>query len=120
MSIDCADFNITEHGTKWYILKFKKSGLRYEVGICIITGDIVWANGPYEPGVHNDIMIFRDSIKSHLGFAERVEADDGCIGEAHLCINIQNLSLILKKRCICNNELGAVKRGSITVSFFGE
>ena len=82
MNVDSRDFNIAEHGTKWYSHKFKRSGLRYDVGICIMTGDIVCANEPYEPGVYNDIMIF----KSHLGFVERVEADDGYIGEAPLCI----------------------------------
>ena len=115
MNVDSRDFNIAEHGTKWYSHKFKRSGLKYDVGICIMTGDIVCANEPYEPGVYNDIMIF----KSHLGFVERVEADDWHIGEAPLCINVQKLSLILKKRCIYNNELGTVKRRLILVLNFG-
>ena len=58
-----------------------KSGLRYEIGLCIQTGDIVWVNGPYECGRWPDISIFRDSLLSHLGVNERVEADDGYVGE---------------------------------------
>jgi len=42
----------------------------------------LWINGPYACGRNPDVTIFRDSLKSHLGEAERVEADDGYIGEA--------------------------------------
>ena len=82
MSVDGTDFRIAEHGKKFYSFKFKKSALRYEVALCILTGDIVWINGPYEPGVWNDIAIFRDGIMHHLEDGERVEADDGYLGEA--------------------------------------
>ena len=81
MSVDGTDIRIAEHGKKFYSFKFRKSALRYEVAICILTGDIVWINGPYEPGIWNDIKVFRDSLLSHLEPNERVEADDGYIGE---------------------------------------
>ena len=81
VSVDGTDFRIPQHGRKFYSHKFKKSGLRYEVALCIMTGDIVWINGPYEPGIWPDIKIFRDSLMSHLGRNERVEADDGYLGE---------------------------------------
>ena len=42
----------------------------------------MWINGPYPCGDYNDILIFRDSLMSHLAEAERVEADDEYIGEA--------------------------------------
>ena len=67
VSVDGTDFHIPQHGWKFYSHKFKKSGLRYEVALCIMTGDIVWINGPYEPGIWPDIKIFRDSLMSHLG-----------------------------------------------------
>ena len=55
--------------------------------LCILTGDIVWINGPYNAGRWPDINIFRDSLLSHLGENERVEADDGYyIGEAQQCV----------------------------------
>lgn len=59
----------------------KKSGLRYEIGVCIQTGDVVWINGPYPCGKCPDIAIFRDSLMHHLGEGERAEADDGYVGE---------------------------------------
>ena len=39
-------------------------------------------NGPFVASKHNDIIFFRSSLVSHLSFGERVEADDGYIGEA--------------------------------------
>ena len=83
MSIDGTDFRVAEHGPAWSSHKYNmKSGVRYEVGLCIATGDIVWINGPYNCGRWPDISIFRNSLLSHLAPNERVEADDGYIGEA--------------------------------------
>jgi hypothetical protein len=81
ISVDGTDFRIPELGKKFYSWKYRKSGLRYEVALCILTGDIVWINGPYEAGIWNDISIFRDSLVSNLEPNERVEADDGYLGE---------------------------------------
>ena len=72
---------VPENGRTFYSFKFKKSGLRYEICLCIKTGEIVWINGPYECGMWNDLQIFRNSLMSHLEPGERVEADDGYIGE---------------------------------------
>jgi hypothetical protein len=54
---------------------------RYEIALCIQTGDIVWINGPFPCGNYNDLTIFRSGLMSELANAERVEADDGYIGE---------------------------------------
>ena len=59
----------------------EKSALGYEVELCILTGDIVWINGPF-PASYHDIRIFRSSLMSHLEQNKRVEADDGYVGEA--------------------------------------
>ena len=64
----------------WYSQKFRGPGLRYEVAVSLKQGDIVWINGPYEC-VWPDIKIFRDSLISFLDPFERVEADDGYVGE---------------------------------------
>ena len=48
----------------------------------IRTGDIVWVNGPYACGHCNDINIFWESLVTFLGPGERVETDDGYIGDA--------------------------------------
>jgi hypothetical protein len=44
----------------------------------------MWINGPFECGENPDITIFRKSLMSQLAPAERVEADDGYLGEAPL------------------------------------
>ena len=55
--------------------------MRYEVGIAIQTGWIVWINGPYRAGVP-DLVIFRHRLRQRLLVArERVEADAGYGGE---------------------------------------
>lgn len=82
MTVDGTDFRIAENGKAFFSHKFKKSGLRYEVAISILGGDIVWINGPYECGKWPDIKIMRQSLLSELDENERVEADDGYIGEA--------------------------------------
>jgi hypothetical protein len=81
MTVDCTDFRVAEQGKKFYSFKYKKSGVRYEICLCILTGDIVWINGPFECGMWNDIMIFRSALMTELSANERVEADDGYIGE---------------------------------------
>ena len=80
ISVDDTDFLIPRRGKAFYSHKFNKSALRYEVALCILTGDIVWINGPYEPGLWNDLTIFQNSLQSNLEEQERVEADDGYIG----------------------------------------
>lgn len=83
ISVDGVDFRIPNHGPAFSSHKFKKkSGLRYEIALCIQTGDCVWVNGPYPCGGYPDITIFRDSLIYNLGDGERCEADDGYIGEA--------------------------------------
>ena len=64
------------------VRSIKKPGVRYEVAISIISGDIVWINGPFPCGFYNDIKIFRQGLKNMLEDGERVEADDGYLGEA--------------------------------------
>eukprot|EP00957_Ditylum_brightwellii_P145225 11061212-Ditylum_brightwellii.AAC.1 len=76
MNVDGVDIFIPQHGKTFYSHKFKKSWLQYKLCTCIKTGDIVWVNGSYPCGNHNDIMIFRDSLTSHSFEKERVEADD--------------------------------------------
>ena len=89
-SIDCTDCKIflLKGAAKksvrkvFWSYKFKKSGIRYEVGVCIKTGFIVWVHGPFPCGQYNDITIFRHCLSSCLDVGERVECDDGYWGEA--------------------------------------
>lgn len=89
VSVDCADFRCLGQtlpngrtNKAFYSFKFKAPGLRYEVAICILTGMIVWINGPFMPGDYNDISIFRSALKFMLEDGERVEADKGYLGES--------------------------------------
>jgi hypothetical protein len=61
--------------------KFRGHGLRYEITICIIAGDIVSIVGPFPCGNWLDIEIFCYFLKGMLDRFERVEADDGYVGE---------------------------------------
>jgi len=81
--VDGIDFELAMGYSKpFYSHKFKKSGVRYEVGLCIKTGDICWWNGPYEPGIWNNEMIFKDALLSMLEYGERCETDGGYRGSA--------------------------------------
>jgi hypothetical protein len=74
---------------KFFSYKFKKPALSYEVALCIQTGAIVWINGPF-PGTWHDIEIFRSALLSHLDEHERVEADDGYVGESPRYVKCPN------------------------------
>ena len=83
LSVDGTDFRIAMGYSKpFWSYKFKKSGLRYEVGLCIKTGDICWWSGPYAPGKWNDLSIFRDGLQMMLEPGERCETDRGYQGSA--------------------------------------
>jgi hypothetical protein len=84
VSVDGTDFPILEphpfsHAN--FSHKFKGPGVRYEVAVCIRTGDIVWTNGPFQPGAWPDIKIFRKDLVHKLIRNERVEADRGYNGD---------------------------------------
>ena len=88
MSIDGTDFRIPQQGPAlpgnlFSSHKFKgKCALRYEIGVDIVSGNIAWIEGPYAAGKYPDINIFRLALAHWLDPYERVEADDGYIGEA--------------------------------------
>ena len=81
-SVDGADFRFQAHGKTFYSFKIKKGGLRYLVALCIKTGHIAYIDGPFPAGMMNDLTIFCWGMKGWLGEGERVEADDGYVGEA--------------------------------------
>ena len=51
--------------------------MRYEVGICIQTGKIVWTNGPFACGEWNDLRIARSALIYELDEEEKALADGG-------------------------------------------
>jgi hypothetical protein len=54
------------------------------LALCIKSGDLCWVNGPFPAGANPDLEIFRSGLMTYLEEFERVEADDGYIGEAPL------------------------------------
>lgn len=83
VTVDGTDFRIQQQhpfSKKWYSYKFRGPAVRYEVAVCIQTGEIVWINGPYPPGRWNDVTIFKHKLIHLLSPGEKVEADDGYRG----------------------------------------
>jgi hypothetical protein len=86
VTVDGTDFSVAEpypFETKWFSHKFKGPGLRYEVAVCIQTGDIVWTYGPFPCGRFPDLKIFWRRLMGMLQQGEKVEADNGYRGERH-------------------------------------
>lgn len=84
VSVDGTDFRIYQwkpFWKGWFSHKFRGPGLRYEVGVCIRTGWIVWIHGPYPCGNWPDLKIFRKALIRMLSLGEKVHADLGYIGE---------------------------------------
>tara|TARA_B110001450_G_scaffold248642_1_gene265077 strand:- start:273 stop:866 length:594 start_codon:yes stop_codon:yes gene_type:complete len=72
MSVDCLDCVVREPGTRmsqWdlgmYSEKHNGPGFKYEVGVCIKTGFMVWVNGPYKAATH-DKPLFEDALEKRL------------------------------------------------------
>lgn len=85
VSVDGTDFRIQEpipFDPMWYSHKFKTAGVRYEVGVAVHTGDIVWVNGAFACGPWSDLKIFRADMKHALDPHEKVIADRGYIDES--------------------------------------
>ena len=86
LSVDGTNYKVPEQGLLFFSHKFGESGVRYEITLCLLTGDCVWVYRPFEYGPWSDINIFNHSLKHHLSPFERVEADDGYVGGAPLHI----------------------------------
>ena len=85
ITLDGTDFLIDEpspRNKKWCSHKFKHAALRYEIGICIQTGYIVWVNGPYPAGQWPDLSISRDGLNQALKPWEMFVAD-GTYSDSH-------------------------------------
>ena len=110
VSVDCIDCQfqqiLIDHPTipgkkivnkALYSHKFHGPALRYEVAVSLLSNDIVWINGPFCPGDWNDIEIFRLQLINQLEYGERVEADNGYVGEAPKFV-------VCPLSCITKNE----------------
>ena len=83
MTIDGTNFRIPQKGAATKGNAFashkygEKSTLRYELGVDILAGNLVWIQGPYPVGKYSDIVIFNEVLTFFLEPGERVEADKG-------------------------------------------
>ena len=86
LCIDGTDVPILEPGNRssvWWSHKFNGPGVRYEVGTCIQTGEIVWFRGPFPCNI-KDRDIFDAFLAERLLPGEGVEADGGYSGRAQI------------------------------------
>ncbi|KDO22032.1 hypothetical protein SPRG_12241 [Saprolegnia parasitica CBS 223.65] len=74
---DCRIYEPTPFDKKWYSHKFHGPGVRYEVGLCIATGDIVWAFGGVPCGEWPDLTLARHAFVHMLDRGEKALADKG-------------------------------------------
>lgn len=82
ISVDGFDSPINEpwpFRPTWYSQKFNGPGVKYEVGVCIVTGHIVWFNGPFPAG-EGDKTIFSETLAALLCEDEGAEVDGGYVG----------------------------------------
>lgn len=80
ITLDGTDFMIPEQypfHPMWWSHKFNGPGLRYEIGVCIQTGHIVWVNGPFPCGAWPDLRIARSWIITEMAPGEMMVADGG-------------------------------------------
>ncbi|KAH9095723.1 hypothetical protein LEN26_017765 [Aphanomyces euteiches] len=80
VSLDGTDFRInepSEFDPSWYSHKFHGPGLRYEIGLCIRTGHIVWANGGVACGLWPDLVLARSAYTQAVLPGELTCADLG-------------------------------------------
>jgi hypothetical protein len=82
---DCRIYEPAPFNKKWFSHKFKGPALRYEVGVCIQTGYIVWKNGPYPAGTWPDLKIARHKVLKKLRLNEKVLADGGYNDQRTYC-----------------------------------
>jgi DDE superfamily endonuclease len=80
VSVDGTDFAIMEpspFSPRWFSHKMNGPGLRYEIAICIQTGEPVWVCGPFPCGSWSDIRIARNALVGALDPGEYYLADGG-------------------------------------------
>jgi hypothetical protein len=80
VSLDGTDFPIlepTEFDPKWFSHKFRGPGIRYEIGLCITTGNIVWAHGGYPCVEWPNLRLALDAFINHLEIGKKAVGDKG-------------------------------------------
>ena len=103
ISVDCTDCPVFEplpFSRAMYSHKLNGPGVKYEVGVCIKTGKIIWINGPFV-GSKSDGKIFRDDLSTLLCIDEAVEVDHGYAGDDKM--KIPSIGFSSKERKMKSN-----------------
>ncbi len=80
LSVDGVEFCIYDpspFSSCWWSHKLNQTRLRYEIGVSISNGQIVWASGPWPCGKYTDLTIFRCGFEKLLDDNEFVVEDSG-------------------------------------------
>ena len=80
VSIDGTHYSINEprpFNKKWYSHKLNGPGLTYEIGLCIRTGQVVWAFGGLPAGDFPDLRMAKMAFVTFLENGEKALADKG-------------------------------------------
>jgi hypothetical protein len=72
---DCPIHEPTPFDPKWYSHKINGPGVRYEIALCIKSGEIVWAFGGLPCGEYPDLKLARVRFTSELRAGEKAVAD---------------------------------------------
>ena len=124
MTIDGTDYRIQQKGVAKKGNLFGshkyggKSALRYELGIDILAGNLVWVSGPYPAGRWTDVKIFDDVLSNLLEPGERVEADNGYVGRADK-VNVQTTTATHPRIWGCRGKPGHAMKHSTAASRIG-
>jgi hypothetical protein len=65
-------------------VKFNGPAYKYEVGVSINSGDIVWINGPFKAGKNDKTIFEEDGLAEMLCDDEGIEVDKGYQGDERL------------------------------------
>lgn len=82
--MDCAIQEIWPFDKEIFSEKMNGPGYKYEIGVCIKTGWIVWVNGPFKAGRSDKTIFAEDGLKAALCDDEGVEVDARYQGDDQL------------------------------------
>lgn len=88
-SIDGVDFRVLEpipFDKDYFSHKFKAAALRYEIGISLKTGHIIWKFGGYPAGAYPDLKLARELYVHQVIQGELTFADDGYQDEQYFIL----------------------------------
>jgi hypothetical protein len=131
MTIDGTNFRIYQKGKAAKGNSFTshkyagKLALRYELGISILAGNLVWIQGPYPTGKYTDIKIFNSVLQYCLKPGKRVKADNGYVGHTdkikcpdNTCNPVENLAMQGRARSCQEMLNGWLKNWGILVKVY--